>query len=68
MKRIVQMMSVCSLFLFTSCSSKTFEPLTCSNPWKDDYRDISSMKDYGKWGTYNVHDPSCKLFGDTYYM
>lgn len=68
MKRIVQMMSVCSLFLFTSCSSKTFEPVTTSNPWKDDYRDISSMKDYAKWGTYNVHDPSCKLFGDTYYM
>ena len=68
MKRIVQMMSVCSLFLFASCSSKTFEPVTGSNPWKDDYRDISSMKDYGKWGTYNVHDPSCKLFGDTYYM
>lgn len=68
MKRIVQMMSVCSLFLFASCSSKTFEPVTTSNPWKDDYRDISSMKDYGKWGTYNVHDPSCKLFGDTFYM
>ena len=68
MKRIVQMMSVCSLFLFASCSSKTFEPVTGSNPWKDDYRYISSMKDYGKWGTYNVHDPSCKLFGDTYYM
>lgn len=38
------------------------------NPWEDDYRDVSSMADYGKWGTYNVHDPSCKLFGDTYYM
>ncbi|HEY6913776.1 MAG TPA: arabinan endo-1,5-alpha-L-arabinosidase, partial [Paludibacter sp.] len=38
------------------------------NPWKDDYRDISGLKNYKSWGTYNVHDPSCLKIGDTYYM
>jgi arabinan endo-1,5-alpha-L-arabinosidase len=26
------------------------------------------MESYLAWGTYNVHDPSCKKFGDYYYM
>ena len=26
------------------------------------------MEDYLQWGTYNVHDPSCRKLGDYYYM
>lgn len=26
------------------------------------------MEDYRQWGTYNVHDPSCRKIGDYYYM
>ncbi|PXV60186.1 arabinan endo-1,5-alpha-L-arabinosidase [Dysgonomonas alginatilytica] len=47
---------------------KVFDISDNPNPWEDDYRNVSSMTDYKKWGTYNIHDPSCKLFGDTYYM
>ncbi|MDR3056682.1 MAG: arabinan endo-1,5-alpha-L-arabinosidase [Prevotella sp.] len=51
-----------------SCSQKSFEPKYTENPWIDDYTVMSAMKDYKQWGTYNVHDPSCLLIGDTYYM
>jgi arabinan endo-1,5-alpha-L-arabinosidase len=26
------------------------------------------MENYREWGTYNVHDPACKKFGEYYYM
>ena len=32
------------------------------------YRDISGIEHYGKWGTYNVHDPAVMRVADTYYM
>nr|WP_255489766.1 arabinan endo-1,5-alpha-L-arabinosidase [Dysgonomonas sp. 25] len=51
-----------------SCSQKPFEPVANKNPWVDDYSEQSGMRDYQQWGTYNVHDPSCLLIGDTYYM
>ena len=38
------------------------------NPWADDYTHISSMEHYKEWGTYNVHDPAIKKFGDYYYI
>lgn len=57
----------CSI-IFVSCSDKSFTPTQSSNPWSDDYSAISDMENYRKWGTYNVHDPSCLLIGDTYYM
>ena len=43
-------------------------PIQSPNPWKDDYRDISSLENYKSWGTYNVHDPAVMKVGDTYYM
>jgi arabinan endo-1,5-alpha-L-arabinosidase len=51
-----------------SAQSGKVEKPESPNPWADDYTEISAMQNYLKWGTYNVHDPSCKLFGDTYYM
>ena len=51
-----------------SCSQRPFEPVDNTNPWLDDYSVMSGMKDYKQWGTYNVHDPSCLLVDDTYYM
>ncbi len=56
------------LLLFASVMTAQPLPAQKDNPWKDDYRDISGMEQYKSWGTYNVHDPSCKKFGDTYYM
>ena len=53
----------------TSCSVPTaFEPVYSPNPWSDDYSAVSDIENYKQWGTYNVHDPSCKKIGDTYYM
>lgn len=53
---------------FLSDSMAQSFPVPSTNAWKDDYRDISDMKHYLNWGTYNVHDPSCKKIGDTYYI
>ncbi len=59
-----------STLLFTglACASAGLAPESRPNPWADDYRNFSSLEHKDKWGTYNVHDPSCKKFGDTYYM
>lgn len=56
-----------SLFL-VSCSQSAFVPTASPNPWSDDYHHVSAMEDYRQWGTYNVHDPSCRKIGDYYYM
>lgn len=37
------------------------------NSIEDTYADVSSFDFYTKWGSYNVHDPSIKKFGDYYY-
>lgn len=68
MKTLVNILIAGCFIFFASCTQKSFEPVSEPNPWKDDYSAVSKMKDYKEWGTYNVHDPSCKLFGDTYYM
>lgn len=49
-------------------SQQIFTVTAEKNPWSDNYLSISSMTDFQLWGTYNVHDPSCLLVGDTYYM
>ncbi len=57
------------LSCFLACNTSVpFSPISSSNPWKDDYRSVSKMEDYKKWGTYNVHDPACKKFSEYYYM
>ena len=45
-----------------------YAPVSLPNPWQDNYLSVSGMENYRSWGTYNVHDPACKKFGDTYYM
>jgi len=37
------------------------------NSIEDTYADVSDFTYYTKWGSYNVHDPSIKKFGDYYY-
>src|SRR3984885_12064852 len=37
------------------------------NSIEDTYADVASFADYAEWGPYNVHDPSIKKFGSTYY-
>jgi len=54
--------------LFCNFTASAQLPVKSTNPWKDDYRDISSLENYKSWGTYNVHDPSCLKIGNTYYM
>ena len=57
------------LLLLAGCGpSPAFVPVPSPNPWADDYSSLSSMDNYRLWGTYNVHDPSCRKLGDYYYM
>lgn len=57
------------LFLNLFCFSVAQNlPVKSPNPWEDDYTSISKMDFWKQWGTYNVHDPSCKKIGDYYYM
>ncbi len=37
------------------------------NSIHDTYEDVAPYSYYYKWGSYNVHDPSIKKFGDYYY-
>ncbi len=37
------------------------------NSIHDTYDDVAPFAYYSKWGSYNVHDPSIKKFGDYYY-
>ncbi|HKK45020.1 MAG TPA: arabinan endo-1,5-alpha-L-arabinosidase [Balneolaceae bacterium] len=34
----------------------------------DDYSDIANISNFGKWGTYNVHDPTIIKDGEYYYI
>ena len=55
--------------LCTSCCTPTlFTPTPSANPWDDNYLPVAKMENYRQWGTYNVHDPSCRKLGDYYYM
>lgn len=54
--------------LFASCTSAVFKPIPSANPWDDNYLSVAKMENYRQWGTYNVHDPSCRKLGDYYYM
>ncbi len=54
--------------LLSGCTPSVFTPVSSPNPWQDDYSAVSSMDNYRSWGTYNVHDPSCRKLGDYYYM
>lgn len=37
------------------------------NTITDTYADLSAATNYLKWGSYNVHDPSIRKIGDSYY-
>lgn len=68
MKKIWLAGLIC-LLGFNSCKdSAPFTPVSSPNPWKDDYREISAMENFKNWGTYNVHDPAGKKFGEYYYI
>ncbi len=68
MENIKHLMLYVSAFLLAGCSPSAFTPTASPNPWVDDYSAVTSMTDYRSWGTYNVHDPSCRKLGDYYYM
>ncbi|MBR4265045.1 MAG: arabinan endo-1,5-alpha-L-arabinosidase [Bacteroidales bacterium] len=54
------------MVLISGCSNNSgFVPQDSPNPWTDDYKEV--WDDVSKWGTYNVHDPCTRKFGDTYY-
>ena len=57
-----------SLFLCSCKQEQSTIPAEQQNPWVDDYIHLSSMEHYKEWGTYNVHDPAIKKFGDDYYI
>lgn len=59
----------CALMSLAGCgAASSFAPTPFPNPWADDYTPFFSMENYRSWGTYNVHDPSCRKLGDYYYM
>lgn len=67
MKRNLAYTLTLIFFIVFQIDARSF-PWKKNNPWLDDYSSISAMENYKSWGTYNVHDPSCLLIGDTYYM
>lgn len=68
MKRFLSVATLLAGGLLAGCTPSAFTPVPSPNPWPDDYAALSSMSDYPSWGTYNVHDPSCRKLGDYYYM
>lgn len=57
------------LLLATGCTPAAhFTPTASPNPWNDNYKALSGIKNHTRWGTYNVHDPAGKKIGDTYYL
>lgn len=68
MKNFLHIAACSAGILLAGCTSPAFTPTASPNPWQDDYSALSSMEDYRSWGTYNVHDPSCRKLGDYYYM
>lgn len=61
-------LSAAVVFGLTACRNTAFMPSPSPNPWEDDYTAVARMENYRLWGTYNVHDPSCRKAGDYYYM
>ncbi len=57
-----------AVFCAGIASGEVFKPSHKANLWKDDYSEFGTLADSARWGTYNVHDPACRLIGDTYYM
>lgn len=56
--------------LITGCGEApkpSYVPVDSPNPWSDDYKDVADYESRSSWGTYNVHDPVVRKFGDTYY-
>lgn len=50
-----------------SLKPPTFSSNFDINTIEDEYGDVASFSDHDEWGSYNVHDPSIKKFGDYYY-
>lgn len=53
---------------FAACASEPYAVEHEDNPWADDYSAVAFPDSMKAWGTYNVHDPSCRKVGDYYYM
>lgn len=68
MKKLLYVAFCVVATLLAGCKPAVFSPVASPNPWADDYSAVSSMENYRSWGTYNVHDPSCRKLGDYYYM
>lgn len=68
MKSIKKQLTVFStmLFLITGCAEQ-HSPVV-SNPYKDDYSDITPLSMKDQWGTANVHDPSIIKTDSFYYV
>lgn len=64
----IKIQTIIGLALALVGCATPFEPTPAGNPWPDDYTNLASMENYQKWGTYNVHDPSCRRVGNQYYM
>lgn len=61
----ILLLAISAAGVLSSCAEKGFSPSPSPNPWDDDYS--AFIQNPEKWGTYNVHDPCVRKFGDTYY-
>lgn len=59
---------IASLAACAALHAAGFTPDAAPSPWPDDYSSVSAMENWRSWGTYNVHDPSCRIVGDSCYM
>ncbi|MFZ5941092.1 MAG: arabinan endo-1,5-alpha-L-arabinosidase [Bacteroidota bacterium] len=56
------------LLFLTSCQNRSKVVNDGTDPEiPDDYSSITGIENYRKWGTYNVHDPSCIKADDGFY-
>jgi len=61
------MMPACAALLMAACAADPYQPQDAPNPWADEYAEYGHLDKMDNWGTYNVHDPYIRKFGDTYY-
>ncbi|MDE3234837.1 MAG: arabinan endo-1,5-alpha-L-arabinosidase [Bacteroidota bacterium] len=75
-RKLISISIVCSAVACSKSSNgpsttvDTTQPPTVTfdiNSINDTYADLAPFTNYLKWGSYNVHDPSIKKFGDYYY-
>lgn len=67
MKTRIVLISTFLSVISLSSTAQGFIPVDKANPYQDNYQNYLNISNRDKWGVYNIHDPSIRKFGDTYY-